>query len=108
LYRVTNLGDEDVSFRFGNLQQCYFEVNAGETLVWGWPKQFNPAISFGTLRPGGSMSYSKLWNMLSDNGVLIIPGIYYVSGELMSASLTGSCTDGIPRDPVSVAIEVIP
>ncbi len=108
LYRVTNLGDEDVTFRFGNLQQCYFEVNEGETLVWGWPKQVNPAISFGTLPPGESVSYYKLWSMLSDSGVLIIPGIYCVSGELISASVEASCTDGVLRDPVSVAIEVIP
>jgi len=108
LYRVTNLGDEDVTFWFGNLQQCYFEVNDGETLVWGWPKQTQPAISCFTLGPGQWASYYKLWSMLSDSGVLIIPGTYYVSGELISASVETSCTDGVLREPVSGGIEVLP
>jgi len=103
LYRVTNLSGETVTFEFAYQQQCFFEVWDGETRIWGWPKLVNPAGSGFTLQPGGFKEYFKEWDMIDDNGILISPGIYDVSGELM-----GSGTGGIIPESVSVPIQIIP
>ncbi len=103
LHRVTNLRDENVTFEFANIQQCAFSVWDGEIRVWGWPKYINPACSCFTLQPEGFKEYSKEWDMIGDNGLLINPGIYDVSGQLM-----GSSTSGIIPESVSVPIQIIP
>jgi hypothetical protein len=103
LHRVTNLRDENVTFEFANIQQCAFSVWDGEIRVWGWPKYINPALSCFTLQPEGFKEYSKEWDMIGDNGLLISPGIYDVSGQLM-----GSSTSGIIPESVSVPIQIIP
>ena len=109
LYRVTNLRDEDVTFRVG-VQPCSFQVSDGNTTIWWWPKLTNPAVYWSTLQPGKYFRFSQTWDMMNDNGTvtpeddfLTNPGIYNVSGRLIGAA------DGtIPPERVSVAIEIIP
>jgi len=103
LYRVTNLGIEDVTFEFAYQQQCSFEVWDAETRIWGWPKQVNPAGSIFTLQPGEFKEYLKDWDMMNDNaGTLVTPGNYDVTGRLAYFPIHDRYV------PVSVQIEIIP
>jgi len=104
LYRITNLGVEDVTFGFKYQQQCSFEVWDGETRIWYWPGRVNPAGSGFTLQPGEFKEYFKDWDMIDYSGILINPGIYDVTGALMR--LAPGYEDRYV--PVSVQIEVIP
>ncbi|MBA7477678.1 hypothetical protein ES707_13092 [subsurface metagenome] len=102
LYRVTNLGAEDVTFEFAIQQQTYFEVSDNETRIWGWPKLVNPAGSIFTLHPGEFKEYFKEWDMINDNtGALVIPGNYDVTGVLHYPPSHERYV------PVSVEIEII-
>ena len=107
LYRVTNLGNEDVRFDFSDQVQYYFEVkdNTGE-VIWFKPKVGFPAFSYFVLQPNEYKEYSENWDMLDNQGILIAADIYNVTGSLHPILL--SQTDKDKYVPVSVPIEIIP
>jgi uncharacterized protein YsxB (DUF464 family) len=59
LYRVSNLGIEDITFEFTYQQQCSFEVWDAETRIWWWPREGSPGGSFFTLQPVEFKEYLK-------------------------------------------------
>jgi len=106
LYRVTNLGEEDVTIHFDDQVQHYFTVKQDEYLIWDAPKMGQPALSIVVLPPGGDKEYTETWDMLGNQGVLIMPGNYEVTGSFHPVLL--SQVDKDKYVPVSVSIEIIP
>ncbi|MHC4308423.1 MAG: PEP-CTERM sorting domain-containing protein [Planctomycetota bacterium] len=111
LYRVTNLGDEDVtlgSVAADQLAYYDFRIMQDGSQIWEYPYlSIVPAFGSFSLGPYESKAGQTIWNMMNDNGTLptdddfpINPGIYDVIGEL--DLISGE------RVPVSVSIEVIP
>jgi len=111
LYRVTNLGDEDVTL--GSVVcdplACYdFRIMQDGILIWEYPYlSILPCFTGFRLGPYESKELQTVWNMMNDNGTLptyddfpVNPGIYDVIGEL--DLISGE------RVPVSVSIEIIP
>lgn len=104
LYRVTNLTDQDVTFNFTDQVQHYFTVKDDGNLIWDAPKVGFPALSCFTLSPNGYKEYSENWDMVDNQGVLIVPGNYEITGSLHPILLG----DKDKYVPVSVQIEIIP
>lgn len=104
LYRVTNLGSENITFNFDDqVQYCFLVKDNGNT-IWDTPKAGFPGGSIFVLQPNNFKEYSKDWNMLNNQGSSIRPGTYYVTGSLHPVFL-------IQEDkyaPVSVQVEIIP
>lgn len=106
LYRVTNLGSENVTFLFnvGPVDdRCDFMVDRDGERIWdnlGRPVTF-AATSF-PLAPSESRDFTWLWDMTDLNDNQVVPGNYDVTGVL----------DYPPSHeryvPVSVRIEIIP
>jgi hypothetical protein len=86
--------------------QHYFTVKQNENLIWDVPKVGFPAFSSFTLPPNGYKEYSETWNMLNNQGILITPGTYEITGSLHPVFLTQQDKDRYV--PVSVQIEIIP
>jgi len=103
LYRVTNLGTQDLMFEFAYQQQNSFETSEAQARMWGWPKLVNPAFSSFDLRPGEFKEFLIDWDMINDNtGALVFPGNFDVTGAL-------KYFPGHDRYvPVSVQVEIIP
>jgi hypothetical protein len=104
LYRVTNLGENDVTFHFIDQVQYKFMVEQNENLIWYTPKAGFPAESSFVLQPSEYKEYTKAWNMHDNQGVIVTPGIYDVTGSLHPVLL-------VEQDryvPVSVSIDIIP
>jgi len=106
LYRVTNLRGELVTIHFSDQVQHYFTVKQDEYLVWDEPKIGQPATSTVVLPPGGNKEYTETWDMLDNQGVLIMPANYEVTGSFHPVIL--SQVDKDKYVPVSVQIEIIP
>ncbi|MBA7485945.1 hypothetical protein ES707_21497 [subsurface metagenome] len=90
LYRVTNLGSEDVRFDFycGPIgDRCdYIVEKDGERI---WDNLFRPvtwAFTSFTLGPLESYEYTKIWGMIYKNGDRILPGNYNITGALGNLS----------------------
>ena len=106
LYRVTNLGNDNVDFAFcfgPKDRQCRFTVEKDEEILWdtnNLPVTY--VITYFTLGPFQSRDYVEKWDMLivneSKSGyVLVDSGIYNINGWLQ----------GYINDPVSVPIKII-
>ena len=106
LYRVTNLRDEEVTVHFLDQVQYYFTVKDNGNLIWDAPKVGLPALSSFVLPPSGYIEYTETWDMLDNQGVLITPGNYEVTGSLHPVLLFQEDEDKYV--PVSVSIGVIP
>jgi len=106
LYRVTNLGTDDVTFHFDDQVQHYFTVKLYGNLIWDVPKVGFPGGSSFVLSPSGYKEYSETWDMLDNLGILITPGTYDITGSLHPVFLTQQDKDRYV--PVSVQIEIIP
>ncbi|MBW8040064.1 MAG: hypothetical protein FVQ85_08705 [Planctomycetes bacterium] len=106
LYRVTNLGEEDVTIHFTDQVQHYFTIKHGEYLVWDAPKVGQPAGSKLVLPPSGYKEYTETWDMLDNQRVLIMPANYEVTGSFHPFLLFPEDDDKYV--PVSVQIEIIP
>lgn len=105
LYRVTNIGDEDVTFETGNTPQYQFKVQQDETIIWFCPGFFFPSVTRFTLHPGELKEYSNYWDMINFfTGDLVSPGNYDITGALYDLAL-----DYRERYvPVTVPIEIVP
>jgi hypothetical protein len=114
LFRVTNLGEDDVTFHFNDQVQYYFTVKQDENLIWYVPKAGAPMTSFFVLQPNGYKEYSETWDMINENGTPSLPdddfpatpGDYEVTGSLHPVLLAQQDKDRYV--PVSVQIEIIP
>ncbi len=111
LYRVTNLGDEDVTLGLvvcDPLAYYDFRIMQDGSQIWQYPYlSVVLGFTFFHLGPYESKEGQTIWNMMNDNGTLqtdddfpVNPGIYNVIGELDLVS--GE------RVPVSVSIQIIP
>ena len=113
LFRVTNLGAEDVRFHFSDQVQYHFEVRDNEDVIWFTPKVGFPGGSWFVLSPNGYKEYTETWDMMNDNGTItpdddfpVDPGSYQVTGSLHPVFLLQEDTDNYV--PVYVQIEIIP
>ena len=106
LYRVKNLGDMDVEFRFsyGPIDNtCNWMVDKNELRIWdNLGRPATGVITWFVLNPSESKEYTQFWSMSYNNGDPIMPGIYDITGVL-------SYYTGYERYvPVSVQVEIIP
>jgi len=106
LYRVTNLGDEDVTIHFVDQVQYYFTVRHDDNIIWYAPKLGQPAESELVITPSSYKEYDETWDMFDNLGVLITPGNYEITGSLHPILL--SQVDKDKYVPVSLFIEIIP
>lgn len=108
LYRVTNLGDEDVTFGFNvgpvDDRGDFIVEKDGERI---WDNLERPCIYVGTyftLSSLESKEFSWSWDTTDFSGHQVVPGDYDATGVLSDLSLAY-----IERYvPVSVPIEIIP
>lgn len=108
LYRVTNLGDEDVTFEFtgGPVDdRCDYIVEKDGGRIWdnlGRPSTTD--LTEFILSPLESRVFTHLWDMTDSGGNQITPGTYEITGSLDHVLL-------VQKDryiPVTVSIEIIP
>ena len=107
LYRVTNLGEEDVTFNFTHIPEWNFWVEKnGETIfraVNGWRAEISEfTLSFSESKEFPLINPSYLWNMEDYEGNLVNAGEYNVIGGLFDGYYNYNHTK------VSVPIEIIP
>jgi len=108
LYRVTNLGGEDVMFGFTSGpvdDRCDYMVDQNGERIWdnlGRPR--TRVLTSFTLSTLESMEYTYYWNMTDLDDNPIIPGYYDITGAL--GDLRAIYADRYV--PVSVYIQVIP
>lgn len=82
LFRVTNLRGEDVTFDFGNSPEWNFWVEKDGESIW---KAVNGWWTFPTafdLASNESKEFPYVWDMRDNEGYLIAPGAYGVTGGL--------------------------
>ncbi|MHC5073520.1 MAG: PEP-CTERM sorting domain-containing protein [Planctomycetota bacterium] len=104
LYRVTNLGAEEVTFHFTDLVTHYFTAKYDGNLIWDAPKVGLPAESEFVLQQNEYVKYYESWDMFDNLGLLITPDNYEITGSFHPVLL-------IEKDryvPVSVFINVVP
>jgi len=103
LYRVTNLGTEDVTFSFGGDPEWNFWVEKDGDYVWqaveGW---WATIVNF-TLAPSEYKEYPYEWDMRDNDGVLVSLGEYNVIG-----GFDAGVPDNYEYSRVSVPIVIIP
>jgi len=108
LYRVTNMGDKDVTFEFicGPADdRCDFMVDKDEERIWdNLNRSCLWVITSFTLSSFESKEFSWSWDMIDLNDNQVIPGKYGVSGVLSDLGLAYSER----YVPVCVPIEIIP
>lgn len=104
LYRVTNLSDEDVEYKFtyGPIDNtCDWMVDKDELRIWdNLGRGATTVLTSFNLGPSEFYEYTHTWNMTYKNGDNIFPGNHNVTGVL-----------GYPPDheryvPVSVPITI--
>jgi hypothetical protein len=102
LYRVTNLGGQDVTFDFPHSPEWNFWAEKDGQHVWravnGWwtfPTAF-------TLIPGESKEFPHTWDMRDDTGTLVNVGEYNVIGGLYAG------TGEYDFTRVGVGIQIVP
>ena len=61
LYRVTNLSDEDVTFRFPHSPQFNFWIEKDGEVIWRAINGWWPVITEFTLSPNNSKEFSYVW-----------------------------------------------
>jgi hypothetical protein len=106
MYRVTNLGADDITFHFDDQVQYYFTVKENNNLIWSVPKVGFPGSSEFVLHPGNYKEYVEIWDMHDNQGVFVTSGIYDLRGSLHPILLSEQ--DKEKYVPVSVQIGIIP
>lgn len=108
LYRVTNLGSEDVNFNIIlNLHEplSVFEVRKDNLPIWANNLgPINPVTvdhSF-TLSPNEYTEFNESWDMYDTSNLLVNTGDYYIKGYL------NLNPQNLQYVPVSVSIDIIP
>jgi hypothetical protein len=105
LYRVTNVGDEDVEFVFtyGGLDNtCNWIVDKDGLRIWdNLDRPGTTVMTHLVLSPSQSYAYTHTWDMTDNDGENISPGNYTVTGVL------GYCPPHERYVPVSVSIDII-
>ena len=102
LYMVTNLKDEDVTFRFPHSPQYNFWIEKDGKVIWrainGW---WTVETEF-TLSPNNSKKFNYIWDMRDNKNILVNVGKYSAIGGLYAG------TGNYVNTKVSVPIEIIP
>jgi len=107
LYRVTNLGDEDVTFSSLPLPEWNFWVEKDGEYIWRAVNVWWGTITEFTLSPGESREFPahdhpRIWNMRDKENNLVNVGKYSVIGGLYEGS------GYYDHTKVSVPIRIIP
>jgi len=107
LYRVTNLGDENVTFGYFALPVWNFWVEKNEEYIWRAVNGWYGTITEFILSPGESREFPahdhpRIWNMRDKENNLVNVGEYSVIGGLYNGS--GSCD----YTKVAVPIRIVP
>jgi len=108
LYRVTNLGDEEVLIGCSRSPEFNLLVQKDGETIWmkvqGW-YWFSPGI---TLSAGESEEIRCNWDMKDNDGNLLEPGVYNVVGVMYNEPWN-DYNHGIPyATEVAVPITIIP
>lgn len=88
---VTNPGDTPVTRRYNSGQSYDFIVrNQSDAIVWQWSfgMAFTEAIEHRTWAPGETVTYSAVWNQVSNGGNQAPAGPHTVTGRDVGCSLT--------------------
>jgi hypothetical protein len=108
LYRVTNVGSEDVIFVFTDGpvdDRCDYIVEKDGDRIWDNLVRFGDrTITYLTLSPLESEEFTMPWNMTDFGGHQVVPGSYDITGALGALMFP----DDERYVPVSVSIEIIP
>jgi hypothetical protein len=87
LFRVTNIGSQDITFHFGHVQQNWWGVanSSGKTVDW-WPLYVQHGLTWLYLRPGDSQEYTSAWNQTCYflGGAQALPGEYTAVGGVLA------------------------
>jgi len=107
LYRVTNLGDEDVTFWFPHIPVWNFWVEKDGENIWravnGWYGMITEfTLSSGESKEFPDISSPYIWNMRDNGDKLVHVGEYNVIGGLYAG------TGEYDSTRVSVSIEIVP
>jgi hypothetical protein len=107
LYRVTNLGDEDVTFWFPHTPVWNFWVEKDGENIWRAVNRWYGLITEFTLSPGEpkefpDISLPYIWNMRDSENNLVDAGKYNVIGGLYDGS------EHYDYTKVAVLIKIIP
>jgi hypothetical protein len=108
LYRVTNLGVEDVTFEFASTYQYDFGVMAQfmgeeeEIWTWSYGKGFYLWFTEFTLKSGEHINFETSWDMTHNDGYQLNPDAWD------SYSIYGSLAYPPNFSTVSVPIDIIP
>lgn len=109
-YRITNLGDQEVSFAFFDQVHHNFEVTSDNDIIWRRPLVFFPAFSSFVLQPHHYKEYAETWDQMNEgepvdpaDDIPVLPGFYEIAGSLHPMLLENQDQ----YVPVSVSIEVL-
>ena len=102
LYRVTNLKNEDVTFRFPHSPQYNFWIEKDGEVIWRAINGWWTVITEFTLSPNNSKEFNYIWDMKDNENILVNVGKYSVIGGLYAGS------GNYVHTKVSVPIEIIP
>ena len=104
LYRVTNLGDEEVTFGFPGSPEWNFWVERDGENIWTAVEGWWWIGSGFTLAPSEYKEYPYLWDMRDhENNLLVNVGGYSVIG-----GLDGAATEFYDFTRISVGIKIVP
>ena len=106
LYRITNQGDEDISFSFPHTPEWNFWIEKNGVNTWTAVKSWYEVVSEFTLVPGEYIEFPHfssplIWDMMDNNGVQVQLGQYDVIGGLDLESY-------YDYTKISVPIEIVP
>ncbi len=108
LYRVTNLGSEDVTIPCSRAPEFNLWVQKNEETIWSlvhWFKWYSPGVE---LLAGESIEIPHNWDMKDDNDNLVGPGIYDVVGVMYNEPWNYDNLGSYIITEVGVPITIIP
>ncbi len=83
LHKITNIGQDTLEFHFTSSQEFDFFVNGGALWRWSYGMVFLQIMMDRLLLPGESMDAYWKWNMINNEGNIVPPGNYEVSGTFV-------------------------
>ncbi|MGF7184342.1 LysM repeat protein [Desulfitispora alkaliphila] len=89
----TNISNRPVVLTYRTTQRFNFLVRRSRTgrPIWDWAfdRAFGPAIERRVLEPGQSQVFRATWDQRTNEGNLVTPGVFFVSGVNVAEELRG-------------------
>ena len=87
LYRITNLGQESITFTLPHSPVWNFWAETGGQCIWTGMYSKLPVVTSLTLEPSGSVEFPEynppfMWDLRDDTGVLVQLGEYFIIGGI--------------------------